>query len=421
MYKPIHVTSEIGTLKKVMLKRPGKEVENLSPSIMRRLLFDDIPYLPIIQEEHDRFAEALKNEGIEVVYLEKLAAEAIIAGNIREPFVDQMIEESQVKTTHVKKGLKEYLLSLDTQNMIDKIMSGVRTYEIDIKETSLLHQSDDDHYPFYMDPMPSLYFTRDPSVALGNGLIVNNMTFDARKRESLFMEAIIDHHPDFAGENAVKIWRDRNHVSTIEGGDVLVLNEAVLAIGISERTSAIAVEHLSKELFDKNASFKKIIAIKIPNVREMMHLDTVFTMVDHDKFIIHPGIQEENGQIDMFILEPDALNGGVAIVQTRDIEKVLKEALQLESITLIPCGEGDAVAAPREQWNDGSNTLAIAPGVVVTYNRNAVTNELLRSYGIKVIEIPSSELSRGRGGPRCMTMPLIREEPGKSSFHTLTE
>lgn len=409
MKTPIHVMSEIGKLKTVLLKRPGKEVENLTPEIMERLLFDDIPHLSVIQKEHDAFAQALIDHGVEVLYLEKLAAEAIDAGNYKEKFVDRILDESNLETKPVKEGLKKHLLSFDTQEMVDVIMAGVRKKDVAIESHHLVDISEDEVYPFFMDPMPNLYFTRDPAASIGDGLTINRMAFEARNRESLFMEVIMEHHPRFASQG-VSVWRDRNQISRIEGGDELVLNDKVLAIGISQRTSAKAIEELAIELFDSNASFEKVLAIKIPNVRAMMHLDTVFTMVDYDKFTIHPGIQKNNGEVDTYILEKGEKPGTVKITHRSDLQEILREALNVPKLTLIPCGGGDAIVAAREQWNDGSNTLAIAPGVVVTYDRNYVSNALLRSHGIEVIEIASSELSRGRGGPRCMSMPLVRED-----------
>jgi arginine deiminase len=408
MTSPIHVNSEIGKLKTVLLKRPGKEVENITPDIMYRLLFDDIPYLPTIQKEHDYFAKALQDNGVEVLYLENLAAEAIDAGDVKSEFLDKMLAESNIKSAMVTAALKEYLGSMSTLDMVEKIMAGVRTNEIDVKSNALIDVSSDDEYPFYMDSMPNLYFTRDPAASMGDGLTINRMTYEARQRESMFMEVIMQHHPRFADQGA-SIWRDRNHLDRMEGGDELILSDKVIAIGISQRTSAQSIEELALELFKNHSGFEKILAIKIPHNHAMMHLDTVFTMIDYDKFTIHPGIQGEGGMVDTYILEPDG-NDGIKITHRTDLEKVLKEALGVSELTLIPCGGGDAIVAPREQWNDGSNTLAIAPGVVVTYDRNYVSNEKLRSYGIKVIEVLSSELSRGRGGPRCMSMPLVRED-----------
>lgn len=408
MTSPVHVTSEIGTLKTVLLKRPGKEVENLTPDIMGRLLFDDIPYLPEIQREHDFFAKILQDNGVETIYLETLAAEALDAGNVKEEFLEKMLDESGLVSSTLHAALKEYLLSMETQDMVDKIMAGVRTNEIDYKSNALVDLSSSEDYPFFMDPMPNLYFTRDPAASMGDGLTINRMTFAARRRESLFMEYIMEFHPRFANKG-VNVWRSRNHLDRMEGGDELILNDHVLAIGISQRTSARSIEELAQVLFAKHSGFDKILAIKIPNNRAMMHLDTVFTMIDYDKFTIHPGIQDNGGNVDTFILEPGKDNH-INISHRTDLQNVLREVLKVPELILIPVGNGDAVVAPREQWNDGSNTLAIAPNTVVTYNRNYVSNEVLRSYGIKVIEVISAELSRGRGGPRCMSMPIVRED-----------
>lgn len=407
--KPIHIFSEIGELKTVLLKRPGREIENLTPDIMERLLFDDIPHLPVIQKEHDQFADALRENGIEVLYLEKLSAEAIDASDTKESFVEDMLAESNIQSENVHRALRDYLLSMDTFDMVETMMAGVRKKDVDVESNRLADISDRQHYPFYMDPMPNLYFTRDPGASIGYGLTINNMTYEARKRETLFLETIMKNHPRFK-DSGVEIWRDRNEETSMEGGDELVLNDKVLAIGISQRTEARAIEDLALELFEKKSSFDKILAIKIPNVRAMMHLDTVFTMIDYDKFTIHPGILELDGSIDTYILERSDEPGRVKITHETDLGNVLKDALGVENIDLIQCGGGDAIAAPREQWNDGSNTLAIAPGVVVTYDRNYVSNALMREKGIKVIEIESSELSRGRGGPRCMSMPLVRKD-----------
>ncbi|WP_042352936.1 arginine deiminase [Bacillus massiliigorillae] len=409
MNHPIHVHSEIGKLKTVLVKRPGKELENLIPELLPQLLFDDIPYLKVIQEEHDFFAKTLRDQGAEVLYLEKLASEALHTDELKAEFAERILNESKANVNGSFQHLKEYLLSFSTEDMVDKIMSGVRKNEIEAKRKTHLYELMEDHYPFYLDPMPNLYFTRDPAASIGNGLSINRMRQPARRRESLFMEYIIKHHPRFANHD-VPVWLDRNFNFPIEGGDELVLSEEVIAIGVSERSSAKAIERLALNLFSKQDKVKKVLAIEIPNCRAFMHLDTVFTMIDHDKFTIHPAIQSPEGKMNVYTLEkgPDADH--LKITHSEDLKQTLKEALGLEELVLIPCGGGDEIVSAREQWNDGSNTLAISPGVVVTYDRNYVSNELLREHGVKVIEVLSSELSRGRGGPRCMSMPIIRED-----------
>ncbi|PES16215.1 arginine deiminase [Bacillus anthracis] len=409
MKHPIHVTSEIGELQTVLLKRPGKEVENLTPDYLQQLLFDDIPYLPIIQKEHDYFAQTLRNRGVEVLYLEKLAAEALVDKKLREEFVDRILKEGQADVNVAHQTLKEYLLSFSNEELIQKIMGGVRKNEIETSKKTHLYELMEDHYPFYLDPMPNLYFTRDPAASVGDGLTINKMREPARRRESLFMEYIIKYHPRFEKHN-VPIWLDRDYKFPIEGGDELILNEETIAIGVSARTSAKAIERLAKNLFSRQNKIKKVLAIEIPKCRAFMHLDTVFTMVDYDKFTIHPAIQGPKGNMNIYILEKGLDEETLKITHRTSLMEALKEVLGLNELVLIPCGGGDVIASAREQWNDGSNTLAIAPGVVVTYDRNYVSNTLLREHGIEVIEVLSSELSRGRGGPRCMSMPIVRKD-----------
>jgi arginine deiminase len=401
----INITSEIGKLKKVLLHRPGNEVENLVPEYLGRLLFDDIPYLKIAQEEHDKFAQVLRENDVEVVYLEELATSALDDEKTKIEFLEEMMDESRINSPSLRQAIIEYLLSMPTSSMVDKIMSGIRKEEIEIKEVTSLADLMMDDYPFYLDPMPNLYFTRDPGAAIGNGITLNKMHTDARRRETLFLKYIHKYHKDFK-QSDVPLWYDRTLPFSIEGGDELVLSSKVVAIGCSERTSPEAIEIVAKNLFKENTGFEKVLVFEIPKCRAFMHLDTVFTMVDYDKFTIHPAIQ---GPLSVYEVTKGANNTLKFKHNTSPLEEILKDALKLDSVELIKCGGGDFIVAGREQWNDGSNTLAIAPGVVITYERNYVTNEILDKKGIKVLSIPSSELSRGRGGPRCMSMPLYRE------------
>ena len=408
MSSPIHVYSEIGKLKTVMLHRPGKELENLAPDILHRMLIDDIPYLKIAQEEHDAFAHVLRQQGIKVLYLEDLLAESLTDEKVRRAFLDQLLDESSIKKQDpLHQLLLNYLQELPTKEMVKTVIAGIRKSTIHNSTPSLADLAEDPDYPFYLDPMPNVYFTRDQQAAIGSGMTINRMTFRARRRESLFMKTILKNHPDFKNAT-IPVWRDRYHHGRLEGGDELVLNNHVLAVGISQRTSATAITDLAHNLFG-HSSYDTILAIKIPHNHAMMHLDTVFTMINYDQFTVHPFILDKAGKIDIYVLQPDDHNG-VKITEKNDLVQVLKENLHLSELDLIPTGGGDPIAAPREQWNDGSNTLAIAPGEIVTYDRNYVSNDLLRKHGIIVHEIRSSELSRGRGGPRCMSCPLIRED-----------
>ncbi|SUM16021.1 arginine deiminase [Staphylococcus epidermidis] len=406
---PIQVNSEIGKLKTVLLKRPGKELENLVPDYLDGLLFDDIPFLKVAQQEHDHFAQVLQDEGIEALYLEKLAAQSIEDSNVREQFIDDVLAESRKTILGHEKEIKKLFSTLSNQALINKIMAGVRKEEIQLESTHLVEYMDD-KYPFYLDPMPNLYFTRDPQASIGRGMTVNRMFWRARRRESIFISYILKHHPRFKDEN-IPLWVDRDCPFNIEGGDELVLSKDVLAIGISERTSAQAIERLARRIFkDSLSTFKKVVAIEIPTSRTFMHLDTVCTMIDYDKFTTHSAILKSEGNMNIFIIEYDDKAEDIKIQHSSHLKQTLEEVLDVDGITLIPTGNGDIIDGAREQWNDGSNTLCIRPGVVVTYDRNYVSNQLLREHGIKVIEIPGSELVRGRGGPRCMSQPLIRED-----------
>ena len=408
MNSPIQVKSEIGKLKTVILKRPCREIENLTPEYLTELLFDDIPYLPNMHDEHDAFAKALESQGVEVLYLEKLMAEALKTEEQKETFIDSWLKESNYLYGYTLNKVKEYMLSFPTNKVVEKLMAGVRRDELDIrKEKSLLALTM--KYPFYISPLPNLYFTRDPAASIGHGISFSRMKEPARRKESKFMKFIIDNHDRFK-DAQIPAWLERDYRYSIEGGDILVLSKEVVAIGISERTTAAAIEHIAKNLFANQDEIKKVLAVDIPKKRAFMHLDTVFTMVDYNKFSIHPEILDVNGEADAYILEKGDSEHTLKITTLRDVKDALKQVLNLDEIEFIACAGGDIIAAPREQWTDGSNTLSIAPGVVITYDRNVITNKLLRERGVEVIEIPSAELSRGRGGPRCMSMPIVRED-----------
>jgi len=411
MESPLHITSEIGVLKTVLLHRPGKELENLTPAYLKNLLFDDIPYLKQAQAEHDAFADILRSRGVEVLYLDKMAAEALSDEEVRKQFINEMVESSKRGGQRTTDAIVQYLSSMPTMDMIHTVMAGVRKSDISLPEDHepQLHAIvEKNSYPFYLDPMPNLYFTRDPGATIGNGLTINRMHWPARRRESLFLQYIIAHHPRFKDAD-IPVWYDRNNSFSLEGGDELVINKDTVAIGISERSTPEAIEKVAEKLFAES-SFTRVIGIEIPKSHAFMHLDTVFTMIDRTTFTIHPEIKDAGGKLNMYILERQEGSPHPSITKETDVEHVLRIVLGVDHVDLIECGGGDEIAAAREQWNDGSNTLAIAPGVVVTYDRNYVTNQKLRDAGIEVIEVSGSELGRGRGGPRCMSMPLNRED-----------
>ena len=404
----IHVKSEIGKLKKVMLHRPGQELEHLVPEDLERLLFDDIPYLKTAKIEHDMFAEIMRGQGVEVVYLEDLTAEVLKNPEKKEQFVREFIAEGGASAAKVRDQLYDYLINIeDEKELVLKTMSGIRASELNVKMSCPLVSLVKKESQFLLDPIPNLYFTRDPFACIGNGVSLNRMYSRTRRRETLYGKYILKYHLDFAGK--VPFYYDRTMDFAIEGGDILNLSNKVIAIGISQRTTPEAIELLAQNIFaDETCEIDTILALDIPAVRAFMHLDTVCTQVDYDKFTIHPGIMQT---LRIFEIKPGDQKGQLKVTESDAmLSDILAKYLELDKVTLIKCGGKDRIASEREQWNDGSNTLCIEPGKVVVYDRNYVTNEILRQHGIEVLEMASSELSRGRGGPRCMSMPLEREE-----------
>ncbi|NLQ13111.1 arginine deiminase [Olsenella sp. KGMB02461] len=416
MSKGLHVPSEIGNLKKVMLHRPGDELLNLPPDELERLLFDDVPFLPVAQEEHDTFAQTLRDQGVEVLYLEKLMAEALDAApQARDEFLDQWIEEAGISGKHAPAIIREYIDSFkDNYEMVLHTMAGVTKQEVQLpvksSETlrSIVGTDGDTESDLLVDPMPNLYFTRDPFAVVGNGVNLNRMYSVTRNRETLYGKYIFKYHPDYKDS---PLWYRRNSAYHTEGGDVLNLNSHAIAVGISQRTEAAAIDVMANHMFwshGEDCPIDEIYAFNIPVSRAFMHLDTVFTQIDVDKFTIHPAIM---GTLQVFKMTPGAHENEVKIEEMNDtLEHTLAKILGLDQVTLIPCGGGDPIAAAREQWNDGSNTLCVRPGTICVYQRNNVTNDILYKAGMELLVIPSAELSRGRGGPRCMSMPFWRED-----------
>ena len=408
--KGICVRSEIKPLKKVLLHRPGRELLHLTPDRLPELLFDDIPFLKVAQQEHDAFAQILRSNGAEVVYLEDLMAEVLkLHPEQTKPFLYQWLSEGNIKTRRWQDKLYEYLIgNFEGKALVEKTMEGITLKEMGGASAyslqDLIAPADD----LIVDPMPNLYFTRDPFASVGTGVFLHKMRFPTRCRETIFADYIFRFHPDFEG--LVKRYYDRDGHANIEGGDVLNLTEDTLAIGISQRTSPDAIEEASRNLFaDPEAKIRTVLAFDIPSCRAFMHLDTVFTQIDYDKYTIHPAIL---GPLTVYEITPGVSDPTDLHIRRIDskLEDILAKYTRTDHVQLINCGGDDLIASAREQWNDGSNTLCIAPGKIVVYERNDVTNAILRDEGIQVLEMPSAELSRGRGGPRCMSMPIIRAE-----------
>ena len=289
-------------------------------------------------------------------------------------------------------------------------MAGITKAEVELPLTSSVTldslvntESESD---LLVDPMPNLYFTRDPFAVVGTGVNLNRMYSVTRNRETIYGKYIFKYHPDYKD---VSLYYRRDSTFHTEGGDVLNINEHTIAVGISQRTQAAAIDVMAQNMFwNSDSKIDTILAFDIPVSRAFMHLDTVFTQIDVDKFTIHPAIM---GTLTVYKLTPGKNPGEVEIVEINDtLEHILAGALGIDAVKLIPCGGGDPIAAAREQWNDGSNTLAVAPGKICVYQRNTVTNDVLYKEGMELLVVPSAELSRGRGGPRCMSMPFWRED-----------
>lgn len=404
----IQVTSEIKPLKKVLVHRPGEELLNLTPSTLEELLFDDIPDLALAQVEHDRFTDILRDNGVEVVYLEDLMTETLDANEgLREKFLDEYLSETGVEDKDILEKAKAYFEKIeDTKAFVEKTMAGLTLKELGLFTEKDLHEMVVGKSYLAINPMPNLYFTRDPFSSVGNGAVVNKMYSVTRNRETIYCDYIFRFHPEY---KEVEDLYGRKNEFHIEGGDTFNGNETTLLIGISQRTQYDAIKLLAKKLFfgEVENKIEKIYALKIDENRAFMHLDTVFTQIDYDAFTYHPAIIKE---MEVKILTPGE-NGELNIeTASGKLDQILAEALGIEKVRLIPCGGGDPIAAEREQWNDGSNTLTVAPGKVLVYKRNIVTNEVLRKEGFEVLELDASNLTVGRGGPRCMSMPLVREE-----------
>ncbi len=391
------VASEVGRLRTVMLHRPGPELQRLTPRNNDKLLFDGIPWVSRAQEEHDGFAEALRSRGVEVLYLTDLLVETLASEDARAHAIDAVTGSLRLGDT-----LRNYLLralgELSPEELKEVLAAGLRNDEVRGGfglVTSLLAHDD-----FLIDPLPNLLFTRDSSVWIGDRVAITSLAMPARERESQLTELIYTDHPRFASTTKIHGWR-REH---LEGGDVLLMAPGVIAVGVGERTTAAGVERLARQVFEDGAAHT-VLAVPIAQERATMHLDTVCTMVDVDKIVMYPNVADH--------LTAHAVtmgdDGTPMVADSEPFLVAAARAMEIDTLHQIDTGL-DPVTAEREQWDDGNNTLAVAPRVAVAYERNVETNSRLEESGIEVVAISGSELGSGRGGPRCMSCPISRDE-----------
>ena len=405
MAKGIHNYSDIGRLNKVLMHRIDREVEGIVPDNLEAMLFDDIPYLVAAKKEHDKYVQVLEANGVEVCFYTEETAKALAAPGAKEEFIADFLDRSTIRGGELREILTEYLSAKEPADLVETCIAGVKRSEVPkpkrVTLADYIYASD----LYYLHPMPNLYFSKDPAACVGNGVCVNHMRMRARRRESLLMDYIVKYNPDFAPEGTPR-WYGYDDVESLEGGDIMILNDHTLIIGLSQRTTALGIQTLARNLLGESG-FDRIIVFDIPKRRAFMHLDTVFTMVDYDKFTIHSEILDAVGIYEIFLDRDGEVQFSTI---TDSMAEMLKKLLGVPAVKLIHVGGNDSMAAQREQWNDGTNTLCLEPGKIITYDRNYITNTVLESNDLEVITIPSAELSRGRGGPGCMSCSVNRDD-----------
>lgn len=391
-----HVGSEVGPLRTVLLHRPGNELKRLTPRNSDQLLFDAIPWVDRAQEEHDAFAGLLRSRDVTVVLLQEILTDALAAPRARAAAVLLGVDELRLGA-ELADALRSFLSTMDTARLVETLIAGMTFEELPAAEgLSLVRRM---HHPhdFVLDPLPNLLFTRDSSVWVGDRVAVTALALPARRREAALMDLIYAHHPSFS--RSARAYGA--HSAPVEGGDVLLLAPGVVAIGVGERTTPAGAESFARSLFADELAHT-VLAVPIAQQRASMHLDTVCTMVDRDAVVMYPAVQHT---LTAYTLHADG--DGLDVSGPRPFLAAAAHAMGIDHLRVIDTGL-DPVTAEREQWEDGNNTLALAPGVVVAYERNVETNARLEDAGIEVLRIRGSELGSGRGGPRCMSCPILR-------------
>jgi arginine deiminase len=391
--------SEVGPLRVVILHRPGAELQRLTPRNNDALLFDGLPWVAKAQQEHDAFADLLRSRGVEVLLLAELLAEALVSGAARMHGIAAAVDPRRLGIP-LAHELSAYLRTLEPAALAHVLMAGMTFNELPLAggELSLvrrMHHGGD----FVIDPLPNLLFTRDSSFWIGPRVAITSLALPARVRETSLTDLIYAHHPRFLGVR--RAYESRS--APVEGGDVLLLAKGVVAVGVGERTTPAGAEALARSLFDDDLAHT-VLAVPIAQERAQMHLDTVCTMVDVDAVVMYPNIVDT---LSAFTIHRNG-SGGVQIDDAAPFVAAAAAAMGIERLRVIDTGL-DPVTAEREQWDDGNNTLAVAPGVLVAYERNVETNARLADSGIEVLSIAASELGTGRGGPRCMSCPAARD------------
>jgi arginine deiminase len=395
------VRSEVGPLRTVLVHRPDLELQRLTPENMEELLFDELLWVERAQEEHDAFVAVLESSGAEVLHLAELLAEVLSDGAVAEQVVKDQVNERSCGPVLVE-HVRRYLLDLPVEDLVRHLIGGVSLEEADGEE-GLVAAAWRPH-EILLDPLPNTVFTRDSSFWIGEGVVVSPMNRLVRRREAALLRLVYRHHPRF---HAAPIWFGdepvEHYPATLEGGDVLVVSDDGLAVGVSERTSPQGLEALAVRLFDAEV-VRRMAVVELPIARTTMHLDTVVTMADRDAFVFYPRLRREIRTLRMTPVG----EGRIRVDEGEGLVEDLAWAAGLDHARVIEPSL-HSVAADREQWNDANNVFALGPGEVVAYERNVATNEILEEAGITVHRIPSGELPRGRGGPRCMTCPIARD------------